>query len=157
MKIGWKELIVLENDNGTYIKARIYNNPEPGSGDSLMIRDFTSMFPYVKIVEIVDIYVHPDERLNGIGTFLLKALADKCKDAVILAAIGASMKEYKEEPSEDTIKEIVKNLLKFYTKNGFESINYKIANYQFKEAVMYTNNSLGEFFIKKIKGGKVNG
>lgn len=150
-----KELIIIDNGDGDYIKARVYKCPYAHEGESMMVSDFISLFPYIKIVEVLDIYVNKDNRRKGVGSLLLQDLIDRCKhDSVILVSAGASSKEYEEEPSEEELKKIVKDIIPFYAENGFVSINNDIGNYQFKEAMMYSNNAMGRYFLAKINNLK---
>ena len=145
------ETIKIEFGRGSYITASILNCPYPGTGIDFLTMDFISLFPYIKVVEIVDLFVDKSERHIGIGSLLLQKLTNTFKDAVILVAAGVSAVEYKEEPSIEETKKIIEGLVSFYTKNGFKEINEVLGGYQSKMSMIYTGNSLGRYFENKLR------
>lgn len=131
---------------GSYITIQVDKDIE----SSFMMEDFRAMFPNMKAVEILDIYVRPTERNNGVGSNLIKTIVDEYNDHAILVGCGASMKEYPEEPSDSEKVDIAHKTAEFYKKNGFEDVNDQIADYEFKIAMLYTGNDIGRQVYEQL-------
>ena len=147
-----RQHIELNDEYCNYLRAIICPSiPIPSSLTySMMVNDFIGIFPYIKVVEIYDIYVDPRLRNKGIGSSFIQEICRLNQDSVILLASGATSMEYPEEPSDEEIKKIIEDLEPFYLKNGFVNVNDKIGNYQMKRAYMYSGNTLGKYCISKL-------
>lgn len=143
-------MIAYEDRNGNFIHIGV--NHTPASRDSFMISDFTSMFPGVPFIEIVEIYVKKTDRHKGIGSKLIKKVVDDYKNYVILTTPGVSKMEYPIEPSYDSKIDIIESLSYFYNKNGFVDVNDYIGQYEFKRSYIYGESDIGKKVIKTIYG-----
>ena len=148
---NFRELIKVEDIYGNHVTAVIHKSPAPCSGNNFLLKDFTSKFPYVKIVEILDVFVYPKYRHKGTGSLMLQELLSKCEDSVVLLSAGAHTKEYEREPTGEKFKEALGKVVSFYNKNGFIDINDIMGGYQYRRAMLYTGNSLGKYFEEKLK------
>lgn len=95
----------------------------------------------IPVMQIGSIFVEEENRNKGRGTSLIKETAEAQPDAVIMVVAGASMDEYKEEPSFEEIQAILKRLDRFYTRAGFVSVNEKIAGYENMCVYIYDNKN----------------
>jgi len=144
------ELVTI-TDGKSYIKYQKFDyhcivEDQAAKNDDFMTMDFRGLFPATPYAELYDIYVHPDDRKKGLGTALVQMCVKDCEDYCVLVAVGASMKEYPEEPSDDDKIRITAELTGFYEKNNFADVNDHIAGYEFKRAMMY----IGETDARKV-------
>ena len=95
----------------------------------------------IPVMQIGSIFVEKENRNKGRGTALLKETVESHPDAVIMVVAGASMDEYKEEPTFEEIQEVLKTLDRFYTRAGFVSVNEKIAGYENMHVYIYDNKN----------------
>lgn len=125
------------------------------SPTGFLAEDFKASHPDAKIVEIYDIYVTPAYRNMNIGSDLIgnivKYYGGPNTDTVILTAAGASMKEYKEEPTDEAKIEIAESLRPFYEQNNFIDVNNYYAGYEFKNAYMYENDTSRKYLEERKK------
>ena len=108
-----------------------------------LAEDFAASYPGIKYIEIYDLYVDKKYRHQGIATKLVKEVITRYEGYVILAAAGASMLEYTEEPSDEEKIKITESLRPFWESMGFKDINHIFAGYEFKNAYIYTGNAMG--------------
>lgn len=134
----------------SYVVA-VQNKNNSEINRSFMRHDFIGLLPKVPFVEITDIFVNPKDRYKGIGSDLIKGIVEECSDKAILVAVGASTKEYPEEPSDDDKIKITNEVVKFYEKNGFVDVNELIAGYEFKRAMIYIGNEFGKKIYSDLK------
>lgn len=129
---------------GSY--AKVSEKPE-----GFLAEDFKASHPDVPFIEIYDIFITPESRKQGLASRLIAAIAE-CygEDTVILTAAGASMKEYKEEPSMEEMIRITESLRPFYESNNFIDVNEYYAGYESKCAYMF-NNKAGAECLKQRK------
>lgn len=139
-------------DGKSYLKYMIYpDHTSPKTNMNFMTQDFAGSFPEVPFIEICDIYVEPEKRNTNIGSSLIQHCVEDNKNKVILVAVGASKKEYPEEPSDDDKIKIANEVSKFYEKNNFVDVNKYIAGYEFKRAMMYIGNEIGKKTYDNMK------
>lgn len=129
---------------GSFVK--VSEKPE-----GFLAEDFKASHPDVPFIEIYDIFITPESRKQGLASRLIAAIAE-CygEDTVILTAAGASMKEYKEEPSMEEMIRITESLRPFYESNNFIDVNKYYAGYESKCAYLY-NNKAGAECLKQRK------
>lgn len=146
--------------DGGYIKYQtILKDGKPSVGvhaTDFMMRDFEGLFPDMDYVVLLDIFVEPDHRGKGIGTSLIKDMLESTGDKPVIVAVGASMKEYPEEPSDDDKIRITEELSGgCYSTWGFESINDYVGNYEFKCAMIYANDAFSDIPNRANSGQEV--
>lgn len=149
------ELVTI-TDGKSYIKYQKFDyhcivEDQASKNDDFMTMDFRGLFPATPYAELYDIYVHPDDRKKGLGTALVQKCVKDCEDYCVLVAVGASMKEYPEEPSDDDKIRITAELAGFYEKNNFADVNDHIAGYEFKRAMMYIGETDARKVYEKMK------
>ena len=134
------EYVKFEDAYGNYILVCI--NPRRGSN---MINSYYKKFIFDKVdeannplVEIVELFVNKDQRRKGIGSALLgKVVQRYSRSHDIIVAVGASMKEYEDRPSDIEMEIILNQLRTFYEVNGFIDVNKYFTCYQYTCAYMY--------------------
>ena len=115
-----------------------------------MIQDIFGLMPEeTEIFEIQSIYVSPEFRGQGLASTLIKQSVDLHKDKIVCCAAGASTEEYSVEPSRDQYAEILEGMYRFWTKQGFVSIN-NFVRYETKEAFVYPNEK-GLALLREIE------
>lgn len=138
---AYAEFFGSEGPEVGYVK--VSENPT-----GFLAEDFKGSHPKVNIVEITDLYVDPKFRHEGIGSALINLVINNYKasiglsfnsNTVILTAVGASCKEYKEQPASEEIQNIISQLILFYEKNGFIDINGYYTNYENKRAMIFNS------------------
>lgn len=149
------ELVTI-TDGKSYIKYQKFDyhaivEDLAAKNDDFMTMDFRGLFPATPYAELYDIYVHPDDREKGLGTALVQKCVKDCEDYCVLVAVGASMKEYPEEPSNEDKMKITAELVSFYEKNNFVDVNDYIAGYEFKRAMMYIGETDARKVYEKMK------
>jgi len=116
---------------------------------SLMVKEFKLANPDIDVIEILNIFVHPEHRYNGIGSRLLKTIATMYENYAILVLVGVSEKEYPKLDEKD-IPKILKDLLPFYTKNNFVNVNNIYGSYSNFIPMLYTGNEIGKNIADKL-------
>lgn len=138
---AYTEFFGSEGPEVGYVK--VSENPT-----GFLAEDFKGSHPKVNAVEITDLYADPKFKHKGIGSALIGLVIDNYKasiglsfnsNTVILTAVGASCKEYKEEPTSEETQNIISWLIPFYEKNGFIDINDYYAGYEDKRAMIFNS------------------
>lgn len=91
------------------------------------------------VICIEEIFVDKMLRGKGYGSGLIKYVCENYYSHLILVEAGALKKEYKEEPSQQEIHDIVENLGDWYEKLGFINVNHLLGQYQTRIAYLYYN------------------
>lgn len=95
--------------------------------------------------EIGNVYVYPEYRHNGLGTEIIKTVANYLtsgpdKDSTVVIKAACLIKEYPEKPDDDEINRISSDLAdNFFEPVGFVNIN-DYCGFDFGEALVYGNN-----------------
>ena len=138
-----KNIITYKDQFGSHIMIRIPDK-------SMWFNDFKGIFPEIKCIEILDLYVPKESRNKYRASGLIKHVIDNYPDYAIISVAGASISEYPEEPLEDDMKKIAQSLVSFYEKNGFININDKIGGYQLRKVCLYIGNDIGKGVYEKL-------
>ena len=118
---------------------------------SLMIREFKASGHHnFNCIEIVDVFVKPEYRKCGLGSNLIKVVAERYQKDVILVLVGVHSKEYPDIDEKD-IPELLKKIVPFYEKNQFVSVNNIYGSYSESEPMLYTGNPIGKGIATRLQ------
>ena len=117
--------------------------------ESLMIKEFKINNPSIPVIEILHIFVLPEYRYKGMGSELIRTINAIYEEHAILALVGASEKEYPNLDVKD-IPKTISNLLLFYEKNHFISVNNIYGSYSMYHPMLYIANHTGRILLNLI-------